>query len=63
MEPLPAGAKPGKGSRREFPPSFGSVSVETIQETSEIIIFADINYCISQLISNGRPVTINGAGL
>ena len=25
------------------PPSFGSVSVETIQETSEILIFADIN--------------------
>ena len=44
-------------------PSFGSISVETIQETSEIIIFADTDCRIPQLISNGRPVAINGAGL
>ena len=33
--------------------SFGSVSVETVQETSEIFIFADINRSVSQFISNG----------
>ena len=27
----------------DAPPAFGSVSVEIIQETSEIFIFADIN--------------------
>ena len=27
----------------DFPPAFGSVSVENIQETSEIFIFADVN--------------------
>ena len=43
--------------------AFGSVSVETIQETSEIIILTDIDGRISQSISNGWPVTINGAGL
>ena len=42
-------------------PAFGSVSMETIQETSEIFVLAE--GCISQFISNGGPVTINGAGL
>ena len=37
----------------DFPPAFGSVSVETIQETSDIFILADIDGRISQLISNG----------
>ena len=45
IEPLSAGSKPGKGSRRGFPSALSvlSVSVETIQETSEIFIFADFN--------------------
>ena len=45
------------------PPAFGSVSVETIQETSEIFVLADVEGGISQFISNGWTVTINGAGL
>ena len=36
-----------------FPSSFGSVSVETIQEMSEIFIFAYVNGSVSQFISNG----------
>ena len=47
----------------DSPPAFGSVSVETVQETSEISIFADINRRVPQFISNGLSVTINGAGL
>ena len=43
------GEVPGEDS----PPAFGSVSVETIQETSEIFILADTDGRISQLISNG----------
>ena len=34
-------------------PVFGSVSVETIQETSEIFILTDLDGRISQSISNG----------
>ena len=37
----------------DSPPAFGSVSVETIQETSEIFIPTDIDGRISQSISNG----------
>ena len=37
----------------DSPPAFGSVSVETIQETSEIFILTDIDGQISQSISNG----------
>ena len=37
----------------DSPPAFGSVSVETIQETSEILILTDIDGQISQTISNG----------
>ena len=33
-------------------PAFGSVSVETIQETSEIFILTDLDGRISQSISN-----------
>ena len=43
------GEVPGGNS----PPGFGSVSVETIQETSEIFILTDIDWQISQFISNG----------
>ena len=35
---LLAGVEPGKGSKRGCPSSLGSVSVETIQEMSEIFI-------------------------
>ena len=45
--------KQGEIPGGDAPPTFGPVSVETIQETSEILIFADIYGCISQLISNG----------
>ena len=45
------------------PPAFGFVSVEAIQETSEIFVLADVEGWISQFISNGWTVTINGAGL
>ena len=51
-EPLSAGAVPGKGSRRDAPPTLESVSVETIQEMGEILIFADINGEDSQLVSS-----------
>ena len=43
------GEVPGGGS----PPAFGSVSVEAIQETSEIFILTNIDGQISQTISNG----------
>ena len=39
------------------------LSLETIQETSEIFVLADINGWVSQFISNGWSVTINGARL
>ena len=38
---------------RDSPPAFGSVSVETIQETNEIFILTDIDGGIFQSISNG----------
>ena len=47
----------------DSPPAFGSVSVEAIQEKSEIFILTDIDGQIFQTISNGWPVTINGTGL
>ena len=53
------GEVPGGGS----PPAFVSVSVEAIQETSEIFILTNIDGQIFQTISNGWPVTINGTGL
>ena len=62
-EPCQLVQKPERGSRRGFPSGLGSVSVETIQETSEIFLLTDIDGRISQSISNGWPVTINGAGL
>ena len=37
--------------------------METIQEMSEILIFADIDGRVAQLVSNGRSVAINGAWL
>ena len=37
----------------DSPAAFGSVSVETFQETSEIFIFTEINGRVSQFISNG----------
>ena len=45
------------------PPALGPVSMETIQETGEILIFADINGRVAQLVSNGWSVPINGTGL
>ena len=36
----------------DAPPALGSVSMETIQETSEILIFADINGDVAQFVSN-----------
>ena len=43
----------GKVPGGDAPPAFGSVSMETVQETSEILIFADINSGIAQFVSNG----------
>ena len=37
--------------------------METIQKTSKILIFADINGRVAQLVSNGWSVPINGTGL
>ena len=37
--------------------------MENIQEMSEILIFADINGRITQLVSNGWSVPINGTRL
>ena len=53
----------GKIPGGDTPPTLGSVSVEAIQETGEILIFADINGEVSQLVSNGWSVAINGARL
>ena len=47
----------------DAPPTLGSVSLETIQETSEILIFTDIHGRISQFVCNGWSVTINGTWL
>ena len=43
----------GQVPRGHAPPAFGPFSVKTIQETSEILIFAEINGRINQLVSNG----------
>ena len=51
--PLPAGVTAGTGSRKVYPGAFGFVSMETIQETGEMVIFADINRYIAQFVSNG----------
>ena len=48
---LSAGVEPGKRSKRGCPSSLGSVSVETIQEISEIFIVADINGQIPKLLT------------
>ena len=40
MEPLLAGVRPGIG--RNTPPTLGSVSMEAVQEASEIFIFANV---------------------
>ena len=37
--------------------------METIQETSEVLIFANINGGIAQFVSNGGSVAINSAWL
>ena len=42
MEPLSAGANQGEVPGGDSPLAFGSVSVEAIQETSEIFILADM---------------------
>ena len=47
----------------DAPPALRSVSMETIQETSEVLIFADINGGIAQFVSNGGSVAINSAWL
>ena len=43
----------GEVSGGDAPPRFGSVSMETVQETSEILIFAETYGRISQFINNG----------
>ena len=53
----------GKVPRRDAPPTLVSVSLETIQEMSEIFIFADTDGRISQFVCNGRSVSINGTWL
>ena len=45
------------------PPALGPVSMETIQEMGEILIFADINGTVAQFVSNGWSVSINGTRL
>ena len=35
------------------PPALGPVSMETIQEMGEILIFADIYGRVAQIVSNG----------
>ena len=52
-ESLLAGALQGKVPGGDALPTLWSVSVEAIQETSEIQIFADINGQITQFVSNG----------
>ena len=43
----------GKVPGGDAPPTLGSVSMETVQETSEIFIIADINGAIALFDSNG----------
>ena len=43
----------GKVPRGDAPLTLGSASVETIQETSEILIFADIDGGVAQFVCNG----------
>ena len=52
-EPLSAGVRPGTGPGGYTPPALGPVSMKTIQEMGEILIFADINGRVAQLVSNG----------
>ena len=40
----------------DAPPALGSLSMETIQETSEILIFADINGDIAHFIALIHPI-------
>ena len=51
--PLSAGVNQGQVPIGDSPPALGSVSMETIQETGDILIFADINGGVAQLVSNG----------
>ena len=44
----------------DSPPAFGSVSVEAIQETSEIFILTDIDGPIFQIISGKRKHCLDG---
>ena len=44
----------------DVPTTLASLSVEAIQESSEILIFADINGRISQFVCNGSPIALNG---
>ena len=53
----------GQVPGRYTPPALGSDPMETIQETGEILIFADINGGVAQLVSNGSSVPINGTRL
>ena len=43
----------GKVLGGDAPPTFRSVSMEAIQEISEVLIFAGINGRISQFVCNG----------
>ena len=43
----------GKVPGGDAPPALGSVSMESVHETSEIFILADINGGIAQFVSNG----------
>ena len=45
--------KQGEVPGGDAPPTYKSVSVEAIQETSEIFIFADIDRHIPQFVMNG----------
>ena len=51
MEPLSADAT--GDAQLDAPLTFGSVSLETVQEMSEIFISADIYGQIPQFVSNG----------
>ena len=53
----------GKVPGGDAPPNLGSVAVETIQETGEVLIFADINGVVFQLVNNSWFKAITGAGL
>ena len=43
----------GKAPGGKAPPALGYVSMETIQELGEILIFGDINGEVAQIVSNG----------